>query len=109
MIKDRVLPVSPEVKEALRKFTEQLTGRQVKDSNIKKIKVRAFSNRIRRHVDSDVNVGGELDSNLSNRPHESVVAIFEAKEEYLVVTPDRDNLNGTVYFFEPGQVLSIER
>ncbi len=109
MIKEKVLPVSPVVREAMRRFTEQLTGWQVKDSNIKKIKVRAFSNRVRRHIDSDVNVGEELDSNLSNRPHESVLAIFEARDEYLVITPDKDNLNGTIYFFEPGQVLDIER
>lgn len=106
---NRIFPDSPEAKEALRKFAEQVTGWQIKDSNIKKIKVRTFSDRIKRRIDSDVSVGEELDSNLSNSPHESVLAIFEGREEYLVVTPNRNNPNGTLYFFEPGQILSIER
>lgn len=109
MIRNRIFPVPQEIKESIKKFTEQVTGWPVKDTNIKKIKVRAFSSRIKREIDSDVSVGEELDSNLSNSPHESVLAIFEAKEEYLVVTPNKNNSNGTVYFFQPGQVLNIER
>lgn len=108
MLKDKFFPVIPEVKESFRKFAEQITGWQVKDSNIKKIKVQHFSNRIKRHISSDICVGEELDTNFSNIPHEPVLAIFESKE-YLVITPNKNNSKGTVYFFEPKEILNIEK
>jgi len=54
---NRIFPAGPEVKETFRQFAEQLTGWQVKDTNIKKIKVHAFSDRIKKLVDSNVSVG----------------------------------------------------
>ena len=107
---NRIFPASPEVKESFRKFAEQVTGWQVKDTHIKKIKIRAFSDRIKRAVDSNVSVGEELDVNLSNSPHEPVLAIFESDaNEYLVVTPNRNSQKGTLYFFNPQEVVGIEK
>lgn len=108
MIKERVLPMTPEKVDLLRKFAEKATGWEIKDTRIKKIKVQSFSNRVRRPIASDICIGEELDLNLSNMPHESVLAIFESKE-YIVVTPDKNELNGTVYFFRPQEVVSVER
>lgn len=105
-------PMPPEVKEAFRRFTEHTTGWHVKDTNISKISVRAFSSRIKKYITSDICVGQEMDLNLSNIPHEPVLAIFESDEqpnEYLVVTPDKGKENTTVYFFEPRDVLGVER
>lgn len=101
-------PVPVQVKESLRKFAEQATGWEIRDSGIKKISVRAFSRRIKKYVTSDISVGEELDTNLSNMPHEPVVAIFESRD-YLVVTPDKCKCNGTVYLFQEKEVLGIER
>jgi len=103
-----VLPLTPEVKETVRRFAETMTGWQVKDTHIKKIKVHAFSPLIKRPIDSDICVGQELDGDLSGVPHEKVLAIFESNE-YLVVTPNRNSLEGTVYFFEPREVSVIEK
>ncbi len=108
MIVNNVFPVLPVIKESFRRFAEQVTGWPVKDTNIKKIKVHTFSGRIRRRVDSDICVGEELDCNLSNMPHEPVLAIFESNE-YLVVTPNSGNSKGTVYLFRPEEVVGIER
>lgn len=104
-------PIPPEVKESFKKFAEQVTGWQVIDSHIKKISVRKFSNRIKRQVTSDICVGQELDTNLSNIPHEPVLAIFESdtSHEYLVVTPDKGKENRTVYLFDPEEVLNVEK
>jgi hypothetical protein len=108
MIRNRIFPTTPEVKESFRKFAEQVTGWQVKDTHIKRIKVHAFSDRIKRPVDSSVSVGEELDTNLSNSPHEAVLAIFESEaSEYLVVTPNLNNQKGTLYFFDPQEVVDI--
>jgi len=100
--------ITPEIKESYRKFAEEITGWQVKDTSIKKIKVHSFSGRVKKQIDSNIIVGEELDSNLSNIPHESVLAIFES-DKYLVVTPNKYSPKGTVYLFEPSEVLSIER
>lgn len=108
MIVNNNLSVLPVAKESFRRFAEQVTGWPVKDTNIKKIKVHAFSGRIKRQVESNICVGEELDSNLSNMPHEPVLAIFESNE-YLVVTPNSGNSKGTVYLFQPEEVIGIER
>lgn len=100
--------VSPEIKESCRKFAAQVTGWTVTDTNIKKIKVRTFSWRIRRQVACDICVGEELDINLSNLPNEHVMAIFESNE-YLVVTPDKGDLKGTVYLFPFNEVAAVEK
>lgn len=97
-----------EAREAVRKFAEQITGWQVNDTHIKKICVRAFSNRIKKQVQSDICVGEELDLTLSNIPHEPVLAIFES-DKYLVVTPDRIKSNKKIYLFERKEVLGIEK
>lgn len=102
------IPPTPETKETYRKFAEQLTGWTVKDTNIKKIRVHTFSDRIKRPINSDISVGNEIDSNLSNMPHEPVLAIFESNE-YLVVTPNQNNSEGTVYLFGPNEVLGVEK
>lgn len=103
-------PIPAEVKELFRKFAEQTTGWHIVDPHIKKISVRRFSNRIKKHITSDICVGQELDENLSNIPHEPVLAIFKATDanEYLVVTPDKGKSNSTLYMFEPTEVLNIE-
>jgi hypothetical protein len=107
---NRIFPAAPEIKETFRKFAEQVTGWHVKDTHITKIKVHAFSDRIKKPVDSSVSVGEELDTNLSNSPHESVLAIFESEaNEYLVITPNRNNQKGTLYFFDPQEVIGIEK
>lgn len=108
MTRAEVCAVTPEIKEAYRRFAETITGWQVKDTFIKKIKVHAFSNRIKKQINSNITVGEELDSNLSNIPHEPVLAIFES-DKYLVVTPDKDSSKGTVYLFEPDEVVNIEK
>ncbi len=108
MIKNRVFPVALDEKESFRQFAERLTGWEVKDSHIRKIKVRSFSDRIKRQISSDICVGQELDNNLSNIPGEPVLAIFESKE-YLVITPDKSNLKATVYLFDQSEVLGIEK
>ncbi len=100
--------VLPEMKDSCRKFAEQVTGWPVKDTNIKKIKVHTFSWRIRKQVYSDICAGEELDLNLSNLPNEQVIAIFESNE-YLVVTPNKGNLNGTVYLFPFNEVVAVEK
>jgi len=101
----------PEVKESFRRFAESVTGWQISDTNIKKISVRKFSNRIKKHITSEICVGQELDCNLSNIPHEPVLAIFESSptHEYLVVTPDKGKENKTVYLFEEQEVLDVEK
>lgn len=101
-------PPTPVVKETFRKFAEQMTGWEVKDTNIKKIKVHAFSDRIKRPINSDICVGEEIDANLSNTPHEPVLAIFESNE-YIVVTPSLRSQEATVYLFDPEEILNIER
>ncbi|MFA5156233.1 MAG: hypothetical protein WC532_02420 [Candidatus Omnitrophota bacterium] len=108
---NRLFPATPETKETFRKFAEQVTGWHVKDTHIKCIKIHAFSDRIKRPVDSNVSVGEELDANLSNSPHEPVLAIFESEDvkEYLVVTPNRNSQKGTLYFFDPQEVIGIEK
>jgi hypothetical protein len=107
---NRIFSATPEVKETFRQFAEQVTGWQVKDTHIKKIKVHAFSDRIKKPVDSNVSVGEELDTNFSNSPHEPVLAIFESEaNEYLVVTPNRNSQKGTLYFFDPQEVVDIEK
>lgn len=108
MTEDSVLPQLLERKESLRKFAESVTGWQVKDTNIKTIKVLHFSGRLKKRISSDICIGKELDENLSNAPHEPVAGIFESNQ-YLVVTPSRNNLKGTVYFFEQEEVVNIER
>lgn len=108
MLRNLILPIPQETKESFRKFAEQVTGWQVKDTNIKKIKVHSFSDRIKKPIDSDINVGEELDTNLSNMPHEPVLAIFESNE-YLVITPNRNNQKGTVYLFDADEVVNIEK
>lgn len=100
--------VGPEIKEACRKFAEQVTGWVVKDTNIKKIRVHTFSWRLRRHIDSDICAGEGLDFNLSNLPNEQVIAIFESNQ-YLVVTPNKGDLKGTVYLFPPKEVAAVEK
>lgn len=96
------------IREAFRKFAETTTGWQLKDTHIKKISVRTFSSRIKKHIVSDICVGQELDDNLVNLHHVPVAGIFEAND-YFVVTPDRGDLNGTVYLFEGKEVVGIER
>lgn len=108
MTKSEACAVTPEIKESYRRFAETITGWQVKDTSIKKIKVHAFSGRIKKEINSNITVGEELDLNLSNLPHEPVLAIFES-DKYLVVTPDKDSSRGTVYLFEPNEVIDIER
>jgi len=108
MLRNRLSQNLAEERESFRKFAEQITGWPVKDTKITKIKVNAFSDRIKRNVSSDIQVGQELDLNLANIPHESVLAIFESKE-FLVITPDKSSPNGTVYFFDPNKVLDIEK
>lgn len=110
MNEERKNLISQETKETFRKFAEQTTGWRVKDTNIQKISVRTFSNRIKKQITSDICVGQELNFNLSNIPHEPVIAIFESND-YLVVTPEnnKQRRNTTVYLFEPREVLSIER
>lgn len=103
-----VSTILSESKELIRKYAEKITGWQVKDTNIKRIKVKTFSNRIKKFISSEIAVGEELDLNLSNMPHESVLAIFESNE-YLVVTPDRNNSKGTLYLFKSNEVLDIEK
>lgn len=102
------IPPTPVVKENFRKFAEQMTGWEVKDTNIKKIRVHAFSDRIKRPINSDICVGKEIDTNLSNTPHEPVLAIFESNE-YIVVTPSPRTQEATVYLFGAGEILNIER
>lgn len=101
-------PIPAEVRAEFKKFAEQATGRHVVEENIKKISVRHFSNRIRRQITSEISVGGELDTNLSNIPHEHVLAIFAAEnsDDYLVVTPDKGN---TVYLFSHDEVIDVEK
>lgn len=108
---NRIFPASPEVKETFRKFAEQVTGWHVKDTHIRTLKIHAFSDRIKKAIDSNVKVGEELDENISNSPHEAVLAIFESEEakEFLVITPNRNSQRGTLYFFGPQEVLSIEK
>ncbi len=108
MNENKQFPIPPEVRERFKRFAEQATGAPVKDTHIKKINVHAFSSRIKRPVFSQINVGDELDLNLSNLPHEQVCAIFEANN-YLVVTPDKGKANATVYFFDPSEVSEVER
>lgn len=108
MLKTLKLPLTDEFRESYRKLAEHLTGWPVKDTHIKKIKVHTFSNRIRKHIDSEITVGEKLDTNLSNIPDEPVLAIFESNE-YLVITPDRNKENSTVYLFEPNEILDIEK
>lgn len=110
MNEDKKNLISPRDKESFRKFVEQTTGWRVKDTNIKKISVRTFSNRIKKQITSEICVGQELDFNLSNIPHEPVMAIFESND-YLVVTPEnnKQRTNTTVYLFGQSEVLSIER
>lgn len=110
MNEDKKNLISPEIRESFRRFAEQTTGWRVKDTNIKKISVRTFSSRIKKQITSDICVGQELNSNLSNIPHEPVLAIFESND-YLVVTPEnnKQRMNTTVYLFEPKEVLNIER
>ena len=109
------LPMSMGVKETIRQLAEQLTGCHVTDSNIKKIKVHTFSNRVKKLVDSDICVGEDLDKNISSIAHEQVLAIFESrllsKDEFLVVTPSsrHDSKDATVYLFEKEEVIAIER
>ena len=111
MSENRKFPIPPEVRESFKKFAEQATGWHVSDAHIKKISVRKFSNRIKREITSDICEGQELDANLSNIPHESVMAIFESdiNHEYLVVTPDIGRENSTVYLFDPEEVLEVEK
>lgn len=109
MTKNRIFPIPPAVKETFRKFAEEVTGWQVKDTNIKKIKVHAFSSRIKKQIDSEILVGEEIDANISNTPHEPVMAIFEAKDEFLVVTPNINDQKGTIYLFQPNEIISIEK
>jgi len=111
MAENRKFPIPADVREAFKKFAEQATGRHVNDTNIKKINVRTFSNRIKKQIVSEIRVGEELDLNLSNIPHEPVFAIFESddKHDYLVVTPDKGKSNRTVYFFQEDEVMGVER
>jgi hypothetical protein len=110
MLRNRILPMSEEVKEHVRRFAEQVTGHQVRDTHINKLQVHAFSDRIKREVDSCICVGKEMDCNLSCAPHEPVLAIFEDEQhEYLVITPNPNHEEGTVYFFDPQQVSAVER
>lgn len=109
MAENTILQRLLEKKESLRRFAEEITGWQVKDTNIKTIKVMHFSDRMKKRVFSDICIGKELDENLSNVPHEPVVGIFESNDYHLVVTPNRNNLKGTVYFFEQENIINIER
>ncbi|MFA6349700.1 MAG: hypothetical protein WCY12_02070 [Candidatus Omnitrophota bacterium] len=107
------LPIGAQVTESIRQIAEQLTGCNVKDTHIRKIKVHTFSNRIKKLVDSDICVGSELDTSLGTIDHEKVLAIFESKlvskDEYLVVTPNRFNpKDATVYLFNKEEVVSVE-
>ena len=88
--------------QSLRKFAEDITGWQVRDTAITGITVRALSRRLHRPVASSIRVGQELSPDLSGAPHEPIGAIFESNQ-YLVVTPD------TVYFFAPDEVTAVER
>ncbi|MFZ2357350.1 MAG: hypothetical protein WAW67_06000 [Candidatus Omnitrophota bacterium] len=111
MSENRKFPIPPEVRESFKQFAEQATGWHLKDTHIKKISVRKFSSRIKKQITSDICEGKELDMNLSNIPHEPVLAIFEADQsnEYFVVTPDMGRFNKTVYLFEPQEVLEVEK
>ena len=100
-------PASAETKETFRKYVEEVTGWHVEDPHIKKISVRAFSNRIKRKITLDISVGKELDLLLSEIPHEPVLAIFKA-DKYLVVTPDTLKPNRIIYLFDQEDVLGIE-
>lgn len=108
MIAHMGIQVLPEAKEECRKFAEQVTGWAVRDTSIKRIKVHTFSWRMRRQIDSDICCGEALDFNLSNLPNEKVIAIFES-EQYLVVTPHKGELKGTVYLFPAQEVVSVEK
>ena len=108
MLNTLKLPLTDENKETFRRFAEQITGWPVKDTHIKKIKVHTFSNRIRKYIDSNITVGERLDKNISNIPDEPVLAIFESKE-YLVITPNKNSDNGTVYLFDLDEVQAIEK
>ncbi len=97
-----------EQRELVRRFAEEMTGWPVRDTNIKKISVRAFSKRIKKEVTSDICVGEELDRFLADINPERVLAIFESNE-YLVITPDRNAKNRRVYLFDPKEVLNVEK
>ena len=100
-------PAAAETKETFRRYVEEVTGWHVEETNIKKISVHAFSNRIKRKITSDICVGQELDYFLSEIPHEPVLAIFKANK-YLVVTPDKLKSNRIIYLFDEQDVLGVE-
>lgn len=100
-------PAAVETKETFRKYVEEVTGLHVEDTDIRKLRVRTFSNRIRRKVTSDISVGQELDLLLSEIPHEPVLAIFKA-DKYVVVTPDTIKPNRIIYLFDQEDVLGVE-
>jgi len=97
-----------EQRELFRKFAEQMTGWPVKDTNIKKISVRAFSKQVKKEIVSDICVGEELNRFLADFNPERVLAIFESNE-YLVVTPDTTERNRRVYLFDEKEVLKVEK
>lgn len=97
-----------EARETVKRFAEQVTGWHLNDTHIRKISVRAFSSRIKKEIQSDICVGEDLNSYLSDIPHEPVLAIFES-DKYLVVTPDRVKSNKRVYLFERREVLGVEK
>lgn len=97
-----------ETREAVRRSTEDITGWQVNDTNIKKITVRAFSSCLKKEIRSDICVGEEMNLYLSSIPHQPVLAIFES-DKFLVVTPERIKSSKRIYLFERGEVLGVER
>ncbi|MDD5431977.1 MAG: hypothetical protein PHO70_03210 [Candidatus Omnitrophica bacterium] len=107
MNETQLLPAVEHSREILKKFAESITGWQVKDTDIKMISVRSFSNRVKRFVISNVCVGEELNENLSDIIHEPVLAIFESNE-FLVITPDKIKANKRIYFFNENEVFEIE-
>lgn len=108
MNKDKIFPVPPDVKESFRKFAEETTGWQVKDTDIKKITVSIFSEHIKKRIVAGICVGDELNTNVSCVYPEPILAIFESNA-YLVITPNRGGLRGMPYLFGNEEVLSVER
>ena len=107
MSRETLLEHRNQDKKLVKNIVEQITGCQVRENEISKLKVHAFSNRIKKYIDTEIKVGEEMNLELADIPHTKVLAIFKSKD-YLVVTPDTSTENKHIYFFSEDEVSGVE-
>ena len=94
-----------DLRDKFRKFAEQTMGRKVDDTDIKGLKVRDMDSAT---LVTEIRVGGTLPTSLrADTPGEKILAIFEASNLFLVVTPNRGGIRGMPYLFGKDEVVEV--